>query len=203
MDAVARHRYDSVDAASPVSTPGSSIDHSHADHDQASVHSRTPLSSAVDMSAYPPPPPMPEPKPSRVTYDPESRAGSTTDLRSRAARGSTWDLLSNIKNFEAEYEGYDSRKASEAHLAFAEGDLPNTKVKGIVSRPRTTTDSSMQFAKLYHYLINASVITRWILFIVPFLALLWIPGILSMTISKEATVRPLLFMLQGRVLTRR
>jgi hypothetical protein len=33
-----------------------------------------------------------------------------------------------MKKFEQDYEGFDSRNASEAHLAFADGDIPKNKV---------------------------------------------------------------------------
>ena len=41
------------------------------------------------------------------------------------SRNSSWDLL---KRFEHSYEEFDSRNASENHLAFAEGDMPQNKV---------------------------------------------------------------------------
>ncbi|KAL0072385.1 hypothetical protein AAF712_000148 [Marasmius tenuissimus] len=77
------------------------------------------------------------------------------------SRNSSWDLL---KRFEHSYEEFDSRNASENHLAFADGDMPQNKV-----------------AKFYHYLLNVSIVTRWFLFIVPVMAILWIPGILQFT----------------------
>lgn len=46
----------------------------------------------------------------------------------------------------------------------------------------------MQLTKLYQYLLNFSIVTRWILFIIPVLALLWIPGILSLTVYPAANV---------------
>ncbi|KZV95105.1 hypothetical protein EXIGLDRAFT_672416 [Exidia glandulosa HHB12029] len=39
--------------------------------------------------------------------------------------------------------------------------------------------------RLYTWLINVSLVTRWILFIVPVLGLLWIPGILGITAYKD------------------
>jgi hypothetical protein len=135
MDTGGRNQYDTVDLVSPASTPGSSVDHTGGFDertDARSTHSRAPLAPG-----YPPPPPpamsMPMPETKGGMYDTESRAGSRADLRPKNGRSSSWDLLSGIKNFEAEYEGYDSRKASEAHLAFAEGDLPNTKVRAYVA----------------------------------------------------------------------
>ena len=38
-----------------------------------------------------------------------------------------------------------------------------------------------QLSKLYNYLLNVSIVTRWTLFIIPVLAILWIPGILGFT----------------------
>ena len=46
----------------------------------------------------------------------------------------------------------------------------------------------LQFVKFYNYLLNVSIITRWTLYIIPFLALLWIPGILSFTAYPHATI---------------
>ncbi|KAL0576656.1 hypothetical protein V5O48_005316 [Marasmius crinis-equi] len=77
------------------------------------------------------------------------------------SRNASWDLL---KRFENSYEEFDSRNASENHLAFADGDMPQNKV-----------------AKFYNYLLNVSIVTRWFLFIVPVMAILWIPGILQFT----------------------
>lgn len=42
--------------------------------------------------------------------------------------GSSWDLLAGIRKFEHSYEEFDTRNASEAHLAFAEGDIPSNGV---------------------------------------------------------------------------
>ena len=47
----------------------------------------------------------------------------------------------------------------------------------------------LQLAKLYNYLLNVSIVTRWSIFIIPVLALLWIPGILGLTKFHDATVR--------------
>lgn len=46
----------------------------------------------------------------------------------------------------------------------------------------------MQFAKVYNYLLDVSIITRWIIFIIPVLGLLWIPGILGFTAYPDTTV---------------
>ena len=39
-------------------------------------------------------------------------------------------MLAGIKRFEHSYDTFDSRNASQAHLVFAEGDLPRNKVSG-------------------------------------------------------------------------
>ena len=46
-----------------------------------------------------------------------------------SARNSSWDLLGGARKFGEAYEQFDSRNASKQHLAFADGDLPNSKVK--------------------------------------------------------------------------
>lgn len=42
--------------------------------------------------------------------------------------------------------------------------------------------------KFYNYLLNVSIVTRWLLFIVPVMALLWIPGIIGLTTFPNATI---------------
>ncbi|KAG6844569.1 hypothetical protein H0H87_005911, partial [Tephrocybe sp. NHM501043] len=43
------------------------------------------------------------------------------------SRNSSWDLLAGIKKLEHSYEEFDMRNASQAHLAYADGDIPKTK----------------------------------------------------------------------------
>ncbi|KAF8313471.1 hypothetical protein DL93DRAFT_2081192 [Clavulina sp. PMI_390] len=80
----------------------------------------------------------------------------------------SWDVLGGMQK---EWDNFDSRNASQAAFQYAEGDAP------------TTT-----FGKLYLFLLNTSIVTRWIIFIVPVLALLWIPGIISLTANKTASI---------------
>ena len=41
---------------------------------------------------------------------------------------SSWDLLGGARKINEAYEQFDPRNASEQHLVFADGDLPNSKV---------------------------------------------------------------------------
>ena len=50
--------------------------------------------------------------------------GESTDM----SRNQSWDLLAGVRKFEQGYERCDSRNASEAHLQFADGDLPKNGV---------------------------------------------------------------------------
>jgi small-conductance mechanosensitive channel len=84
-------------------------------------------------------------------------------------RNQSWDLLSGLNRIQHSYEEFDSRHASEAHLAFADGDIPKDRI-----------------SRFYNYLLNVSIVTRWIVFIIPVLALLWIPGILNLTTFPNA-----------------
>ncbi|KAJ4467895.1 Mechanosensitive ion channel-domain-containing protein [Lentinula edodes] len=105
------------------------------------------------------------------SQDPERAIPGMPQPSLQHSTSSSWDLLNGIRKFEHSYEEFDSRNASESHLVYAEGDLPKNK-----------------FAKMYNYLLNVSIVTRWFLFIVPPLALLWIPGILGLTTFPNATV---------------
>jgi hypothetical protein len=42
--------------------------------------------------------------------------------------------------------------------------------------------------RLYGFLLTTSIVTRWLLFIIPVLALFWIPGILALTTYPHASV---------------
>ncbi|KAJ8489095.1 hypothetical protein ONZ45_g13709 [Pleurotus djamor] len=109
---------------------------------------------------------MPDYDPERAhpRFSPTDSQASASNRPPHSARSPSWDLLSGIKKFEHGYEEFDSRNASEAHLAFADGDVPKNKL-----------------SKFYQYLLNVSIVTRWFLFIVPVLGIIWIPGILGVT----------------------
>ena len=110
-------------------------------------------------------------------------------------------MLAGVRKFEQSYEDFDSRNASEAHLAFAEGDMSTNKVRACLLPPtqrfplllpchrgESLTRYCSQFTKFYNYLLNVSIVTRWILFIVPVMGLVWIPGILGFTKFPDAKV---------------
>jgi len=68
----------------------------------------------------------------------------------------SWDLLAGYKKFEHSYEEFDTRKASEKHLVFADGDVPNTAVSVIsssamplISRFEGSTNSSSDFTTIF------------------------------------------------------
>ncbi|KAH9485389.1 Mechanosensitive ion channel protein Msy2 [Psilocybe cubensis] len=60
---------------------------------------------------------------------------------------------------------------SQSDLRLPDGQVPVTKV-----------------GRVYSYLVSASIVTRWILFIVPILGIIWIPGILNLTSFPNAKV---------------
>ena len=51
----------------------------------------------------------------------------------QGSRSGSWDLLAGIRKFEHSYEEFRPSNASEAHLAFAEGDMPTNRVSCPVS----------------------------------------------------------------------
>ncbi|KAH9920051.1 Mechanosensitive ion channel-domain-containing protein [Fomitopsis serialis] len=121
-----------------------------------------------------------EPKPHDFSSYPAADPGNpgmhqrteTSDtLRQDHRRSASWDILGGIRRLEHSYVEFDPRRASQAHLVYAEGDMPKNA-----------------FVKFYNYLLNVSIITRWFLYIIPVLGMLWIPGILSFTAYPNATV---------------
>ncbi len=107
------------------------------------------------------------------------------------SRGSSWDILNGIRKFEHSYEEFDSRNASQSHLVYAEGDMPNNKVRSsIYAYHFYSNGRRAKVSKLYNYLLNVSIVSRWILFILPIMTILWIPGILQLTTFPNAAVSP-------------
>lgn len=76
---------------------------------------------------------MPEPKPRDFApYDsaphqasPGHQRTETSDFRPHNRSSSSWDVLGGIRH---SYVEFDPRHASQAHLAFAEGDTPKNGV---------------------------------------------------------------------------
>lgn len=52
--------------------------------------------------------------------------------RGHMGKNPSWDLLAGYRKFEHGYEEFDTRNASEKHLVFADGDIPNTPVSVVV-----------------------------------------------------------------------
>ena len=61
--------------------------------------------------------------PPQVYYDSHPQSQHTP-----STRNSSWDMLGGARKIGQAYEQFDPRNASEQHLAFADGDLPNSKV---------------------------------------------------------------------------
>lgn len=101
-----------------------SIDHGdNPRSDSFSLHSRAPLAPRVRMEPMPTGPSMPVPNAPAMGRPPLSQSSSGLTHR---AGNSSWDLLSGIRK---DYEGFDTRNATESHLQFAQGDVPNNKVR--------------------------------------------------------------------------
>ncbi|WVR05974.1 hypothetical protein IAU60_003002 [Kwoniella sp. DSM 27419] len=87
--------------------------------------------------------------------------------RPKSNRGASWDLLGD----RAEWEEFNPKNASVEQLRFAEGDVGTNKL-----------------SRLYYWALNRGIVVRWILYIGPILALLWIPGIVGLTAEPDAEV---------------
>ena len=117
---------------------------SHA-HDNMSINSVAPLhlKNVTGDSGSPPLSgltPVHEPRvqfgsaDSDVEANKEGRSYSempspdTPGGRGHLSKSPSWDLLAGYKKFEHAYEEFDTRNATEKHLVFADGDVPNTAV---------------------------------------------------------------------------
>ncbi|KZT70940.1 hypothetical protein DAEQUDRAFT_666983 [Daedalea quercina L-15889] len=102
---------------------------------------------------------------------PHGQTDTNDTPRQENRRSGSWDILGGIRRLEHSYVEFDPRMAGHSHLAYADGDMPKNA-----------------FVKFYNYLISVSIVTRWTLYIIPFLGLLWIPGILGFTAYPNATI---------------
>lgn len=102
--------------------------------DNMSMHSGTPLNPPEQT--YPPPPlpsshvQLPQETPGQPTRPGFPQMPSTSTTGGHTSRNPSWDMLGNgYRKFEHSYEAFDTRNASEAHLAFADGDTPKNGVR--------------------------------------------------------------------------
>jgi hypothetical protein len=84
-------------------------------------HSADPFAAKADSVPTQPPP-------ANLHLIRDAEQAGIPGLPIMGGRSSSWDLLSGVKKFEQDYQGFDTRNASEAHLVFADGDVPNNKV---------------------------------------------------------------------------
>ncbi|EKM54463.1 uncharacterized protein PHACADRAFT_258317 [Phanerochaete carnosa HHB-10118-sp] len=82
-----------------------------------------------------------------------------------------WDAFAGSNQLEHSSDEFGPSNASEAQYLNMASGVPQNK-----------------FTKFYNYLLDVSVVTRRLLFIVLVLGLLWIPGIVGFTVAPEATV---------------
>ncbi|KAH9040170.1 hypothetical protein EDB85DRAFT_2072323 [Lactarius pseudohatsudake] len=138
------------------------------DHTVSLSYHHTPLNRNPEHSATSQQQPVGSP--ANVQVYPSAHDGLPSQPHP-AGRNQSWDLLGGARKLGQAYERFDSRNPSEQYLAFADGDLPKSK-----------------FVRFYQYLINASIVTRWTLFILPILIIIWIPGIIALTASPTGEI---------------
>ncbi|WOO85247.1 Mechanosensitive ion channel protein Msy1 [Vanrija pseudolonga] len=102
--------------------------------------------------------------------DPEKRAGRA-GAHGNGRRSASWDRLGTPDAERAEWENFNPANSKVQRLRFAEGDAGKTKL-----------------SRLYLWLLNRGIVIRWSMFIIPILALLWIPGIVGLTMDSDPTV---------------
>lgn len=145
---------------------------SHA-HDNMSVNSAVPLHQQANpadtghpLASNPPSSGLTPVHETRVQFNPadsdveagkEARSFTQmptpdpTGSRGHLRKSPSWDLLSGYRKFEHSYEEFDTRNASQKHLVFADGDVPNTAVsvpffvRHRRSHAQCSTDSSSDF----------------------------------------------------------
>lgn len=86
--------------------------------------------------------------------------------RPRHPRNGSWDVLQN-----SEWDEYNPATANKERLRFADGDA-----------------GTNAFSRLYLWCLNQGIVMRWLVFIVPVLIVLWIPGIVDVAGVDNAKV---------------
>jgi len=92
-------------------------------------------------TSYPPGPSIPDQQNIDISgiptsYDTErAERRKTQGFKLHNGRTSSWDILSGVRKIEQSYEEFDSRHASQAHLIYADGDIPKNKVRLIFFFP--------------------------------------------------------------------
>ncbi|WVF70531.1 hypothetical protein IAT40_005322 [Kwoniella sp. CBS 6097] len=107
------------------------------------------------------------PQSSTASLETTAMGEKLSTKRPKGSRGASWDLLGD----RAEWEEFNPKNASVENLRFAEGDVGTNKL-----------------SRLYYWALNRGIIVRWAMYIIPILALLWIPGIVGVTAEPDATV---------------
>jgi len=143
-----------------------------------SVNSRIPLrpsTSPALASGHPGRPGQYTEQPSSK-YDPEMGADPSHEHKfdyqaslssTKGGSRSNWGSLSGYRKLEYSYD-FGSQHTSQTQLAPAD------------------IDPDAGFAKFYYFVTDISPLTRFFLVIIPFLVILWIPGILQLTVDHQS-----------------
>ena len=116
-------------------------------------------------TSYPPGPSIPDQQNIDISgiptsYDAErAERRKTQGSKSHNGRTSSWDILSGVRKIEQSYEEFDSRNASQAHLIYADGDIPKNKVRLIFFR-RWKVDTN-EHASSHDFIIFYSMCPSW------------------------------------------
>ncbi|KAG8758778.1 hypothetical protein FRC14_007427 [Serendipita sp. 396] len=107
-------------------------------------------------------------KPSNIDIERGGGAGVYSKLGDNLTPNTGRTDRSRDSSFIHDATHYDYHKQGPEVYRVAKGDVADNKI-----------------SRFYYYLIGASIITRWALFILPILGCLWIPGILGLTAYKH------------------
>ncbi|KAG8786733.1 hypothetical protein FRC15_010801 [Serendipita sp. 397] len=107
-------------------------------------------------------------KPSNIDIERGGGAGVYSKLGDNLTPNTGRTDHSRDSSFLHDATHYDYHKQGPEVYRVAKGDVADNKI-----------------SRFYYYLIGASIITRWALFILPILGCLWIPGILGLTAYKH------------------
>ncbi|GAA5988936.1 hypothetical protein JCM11641_002920 [Rhodosporidiobolus odoratus] len=100
-----------------------------------------------------------------------SRGGGLGQWSGPAGTNSPYGRISDTGDPNS---GWNSAASSNPNLQFAEGDF--------------IQPSSNWFSRTVFAIYNSHYIVRWVIYIVPILAILWIPAIVQLTVKPKATV---------------
>ncbi|PPR07380.1 hypothetical protein CVT26_013696 [Gymnopilus dilepis] len=122
--------------------------------------------------------------PLRSPYDPETPGPVMSNAPGHKLHRPSWMMA---KESDLGYTELDNSRGQGGGGGYGQNEHGHRSDELLTVLP-AGEESKTFIGQLYGYLVRVSIVTRWILFIVPILGIIWIPGILYLTTARHAKV---------------